>query len=299
MNPSTVKQRTYRDAARAAAVGLAVNAALGVGKLAAGLASGSFALLSDAVNSLGDVLTSTAVLYALWLAQKPPDKEHPYGHSKAEAIAGLSVALLVGVTAIGIGWEVVKQIQTPNPIPPTWTLWVAGGNVVLKELLYWYTHRVGRRTGSEAVSAAAWDHRSDAMCSAAVCVGLGAAHLGGPGWAVADELAALAVVALILRSGVGLFLQNSRSLMDLQAEDGMVDEVRASASAVTGVRAIEKLRVRKSGIEFFVDIHVVVDAGITVEAGHSIGHAVKDHLLESFPLLHDVFVHIEPDRPAK
>ena len=286
----------YREAGTAAWLGLIINGILGVVKLTAALLSGSLALLSDAVNSLGDVLTSSAVVFALRFAQRPPDKEHPYGHSKAEAIAGLSVSLLVLISALLVGWESVRELGEPRPLPPPWTLLVAAVNVVIKESLYWYTKDVSRRSRSLAMHATAWDHRSDALCSLAVCIGLSLVYFGGPNWAKADGLAALAVVILIVRSGTGLFFNSCRELMDLQAEDELVDEVRAASASVPGVEAIEKLRIRKSGLEFFVDIHVEVDPEMTVERGHRISHDVKDLLITQFASVRDVLVHIEPHR---
>src|SRR5262249_35958287 len=160
----------YREASRAALLGLCVNFALGLTKLIGGLMSGSFALLADAVNSLGDVLTSGVVLFALRVAQRPPDEEHPYGHTRAEAIAASNVALLVILSALAVGWEAVRRIGVPHGTPPPWALGIAAANVVIKESLYHYKVRVGRRTGSTLILANAWDHRSDALSALAVPV---------------------------------------------------------------------------------------------------------------------------------
>src|SRR5689334_7884799 len=177
---STPSARTlYDQATRAAWVGLIANLGLGVAKLIGGLFGHSFALVSDAVNSLGDTFTSIVVLFALKVAQKPPDDEHPYGHTRAEAIAATNVALLVIGSALAIGWEALKRIGQENETPHTWTLWIAGANVIIKEGLYQYKRRVAARTGSRAMIAHAWDHRSDALCSLAVLMGLAAVRFGG------------------------------------------------------------------------------------------------------------------------
>lgn len=291
-NPSA--KSLYRQATTAALLGLVVNLALGVMKLTAGIIGGSFALISDAVNSLGDAVTSIVVLFALRVAQRPPDSEHPYGHTKAEAIAALSVALVVVMSALFIGWEALQRILIVHPIPPAWTLWLAAGNVIIKEGLYWYKLHVGRKTGSSAIIANAWDHRSDALCSLAVLVGLAVVRFAGPTYIWADEAAALVVAAAIVWTGLRLFRQSASELLDSQAGDEFVRQIRDSAAAVSDVLAVEKLWVRKSGLEYLVDIHIEVAADKTVEEGHRIGHAVKDRLLAEFVSLRDVLVHLEP-----
>ncbi len=288
------KRSLYREATIVALLGVGINLILGVGKLIAGWLGDSFALLSDSANSISDVFVSVAVLYALWLAQRPPDKEHPYGHTRAEGIAGLAVALLVTLTAGWIGWTAIQNLGRPQSIPATWTLYVAAANLGIKECLYHYSRRVGRRSGSTAIAAAAWDHRADALCSLVVLVGLLAAIFGGAQWAMADDIAALGIAALIMLSGLRLFRDSSHELLDAQADPILVDNVRQVAEQVAGVRGIETLLVRKSGIEFFADIHIEVDGHLTVAEGHRIGHDVKDALLDEFLNMRDVLVHIEP-----
>ena len=284
----------YREASRAALLGLVVNLALGLIKLVGGIVGGSFALLSDAVNSLGDALTSTVIMVALWYAQQPADEEHPYGHTRAEAVAASNVALLIILSALYIGWEALLRLPVQHGLPPGWTLWIAGGNAVIKESLYRYKVRVGSRTGSSAIMANAWDHRSDALCSLAVLVGLAVVRYAGPAWFWADEVAALVVVAAILWSGGNLFRISTSQLLDPQADAELVERIRQTAEAVPGVRAVEKLWVRKTGLEYLADIHIQVDATRTVEDGHRIGHDVKDQLVREFNTVRDVLVHLEP-----
>jgi len=285
---------SYRAAIRAALVGLAINLALGITKLAAGIIAHSFALLADAVNSLGDVFISSVVIFALWYAQKPPNPRHPYGHMRVEAIAASNVALVVIISALAIGWEAVRNITAQHAAPPLWTFWIAAGNAVIKEGLYQYKSRIGKQTGSLAIMAVAWDHRSDALCSLAVLAGLGIVRWGGPKWIWADEVAALIVVIAILGTAGKLFREGAIELMDVQADDEFVAKIRKEALATPEVRAVEKLWVRKSGLEYFADIHVEVDPQMSVAHGHQIGHDVKDRLLSAFPELRDVLVHLEP-----
>ncbi len=284
----------YREAMRAALLGLVINLTLCVIKLVAGIVGPSFALVSDAVNSLGDTLTSIVTLAALWYAQHPADEEHPYGHTRLETVAGGYVAVLIIASALYVGWEAFSRMSQQHAIPPIWTLWIAGANAAIKESLYWYKRDVGRRTGSMAIIANAWDHRSDALCSFAVLIGLIIVRAAGPDYLWADDAAALVVVAVILWSGVRLLMRSTSELLDPQADADIVQRVRELASAVPGVLAVEKLWVRKTGIEYLVDVHIQVDATLTVDEGHRIGHAVKDRLVQQFAAIRDVLVHLEP-----
>ncbi|MCB0338416.1 MAG: cation transporter [Bdellovibrionales bacterium] len=287
----------YREAVRASVVGLVINILLGGIKLSAGIVSGSFALISDAVNSLGDVLTTVAVLVAIHFAQKPPDDNHPYGHTRAEAIAGVNVAVVVLLSALGVGWEAITRLTEMHSMPPVWTLWIAGINVAIKEGLYQYKVRVGRRTGSTAVLANAWDHRSDAFASFAVLIGLSIVRLGeGERFLWADEVAALFVVLAIAWSTSKLFMDCASELMDVQANPEILDSIREAALRVPGVLGVETLWVRKSGLEYLADIHIEVDPEISVLEGHRISHHVRDELLLHEVALRDVLVHLEPWR---
>src|SRR3954471_4752329 len=147
MSPKSPVRPLYREVTAAALLGLVVNAILGLAKLVGGLVSGSMALVSDAVNSCGDVVTSFFVMVALHVAQRPPDEEHPYGHTRAEAIAASNVGLLLIISACFVGWEALQRISNGGELPATWMLGVAATNVVIKEALYRYKIAVGRRTG--------------------------------------------------------------------------------------------------------------------------------------------------------
>lgn len=294
MQDNASAKSLYRSAMHGALVGLIANLLLGAVKLVGGVVGHSFALISDAVNSLGDSLTSIVVLAALWYAQQPADEEHPYGHTRAEAVAASNVALLIILSALFVAWEAIERLGMPHEIPPIWTLWIAGGNAVIKEGLYRYKRRIGQRTRSAAIIANAWDHRSDALCSLAVLVGLSVVRWAGPEYIWADEAAALAIVVAILWSGIKLFRSSTSELLDPQADAELVGAMRRIAGEVEGVRAVEKLWVRKTGLEYLADIHIEVDASLTVEAGHAISHAVKDRLVEEFASLRSVLVHLEP-----
>ena len=284
----------YRSAIQAALLGLVVNLALGIIKLVGGIIGHSFALISDAVNSLGDSLTSVVVFGALCYAQRPPDDEHPYGHTRAEAVAASNVALIIMLSALFVAWEALHRAGDQHQLPAVWTLWIAGINAVIKESLYRYKVKVGQRTRSAATIANAWDHRSDALCSLAVLIGLGIVRWAGPKFIWADEAAALVVVVAILWNGFRLFRSSVSELLDPQADEELVQKIRETAAEVPGVQLVEKLWVRKTGLEFLADIHIQVEGQLSVEEGHRIGHEVKDRLIDQYDSLRDVLVHLEP-----
>ncbi len=289
-----MRQRLYVDAKRAAVWGLWVNFLLVLSKLTGGIATGSAALIADAVNSIGDVASSMAVRGALSMAQVEEDDDHPYGHTKAESIAGLSVSLLVAFSAGLLALETIKRFGSELEVPGIAAGLIAGGCAIIKEVIYRYTMRVAKRLNSSSLTAVAWDHRSDAIGSGLVAVSLIAAPYVGNWGRYIDPIAAFCVCAVLIYTAGKIFLATAAELMDQQADEETVQQVREIAEAVGGVQAVEKLRVRKSGLEYFIEIHVQVEGMMTVDAGHRIAHHVKDQLLVSLPRVRDVHVHIEP-----
>lgn len=288
------RKQLYRDTIRAASLGLLINGLLAVVKIIGGILGHSIALLSDALNSVGDAVSSGVVIFALTFAQRPPTEKHPYGHTRMEAVAATNVALLIIISTCLFAWEAIQQLSVQHAIPPMWTLWIAGANVVIKESLYHYKVHIYRKTRSLSILANAWDHRGDAFCSLTVLIGLFVIWWFGPDYIWADEVASLFVVAAIIWTASRLLYKGFSELLDSQAEDDLVAEIRKSAESHDQVVDVETLRVRKSGLELLVDIHIEVDGGLRVDEGHYIGHQVKDQLLLQFPNIKDVLVHIEP-----
>jgi cation diffusion facilitator family transporter len=284
----------YRDASRAAGVGLLVNIVLVFLKITGGIATGSAALIADAVNSIGDVAGSVLVRGALWIAQRDADEDHPYGHTKAESIAGLTVSVLIVFSALALGVETIRSLAINHESISYLAVVVGIVCAVIKESLYWYTIAEAKRLSSSSLRAVAWDHRSDAFSSAAIAVALlVGARMGTSGW-LADRIAAIAMCIVLIATGLRIYRRTAMELMDQQADCDLVERVALMARAVNEVCDVETLRVRKSGLEFFVEIHVEVDGHLTVHEGHRIGHVVKDTIMRTFPRIRDVLVHVEP-----
>lgn len=290
--PDTAKP-AYITGSRLALAGVLANAVLGIVKIVGGVVGNTYALIADGVESLLDIFASLVVWFGLRVAAAPPDDEHPYGHGKAETIATFVVALMVIAAAIGLAVQSIREILTPHKMPAQWTLYVLFGVVVIKEGLFRWVIRAGQRLGSSAVQADAWHHRSDAITSALAFFGiLAAIWFEAPS---ADDWAALAASGIIATNGLLLLRPALYEAMDAAPPKSLEQEVRDLASVVDGVRALDQCRVRKMGLEFYVDLHVGVDPTLTVREGHRIAHAVRKAIRDANPRVADVLVHIEPD----
>lgn len=276
--------------------GVAINVVLAIVKISAGLIGHAYALIADGVESMLDVGSSLIIWSGLKFAEKPPDEEHPYGHGKAEPIAGIIVSLCVMGAAVGLAYESIQGLRAAEPVmPKPFTLIVLVGVVVIKEFLFRRVAKLGKEAGSTALKTEAWHQRSDAITSAAGFIGISIALLGGKGYEQADKWAALAACAVIAINGILLLIPAFLEIMDTAPAGEVSGEIRATAGAVPGVRQIDKCYVRKMGLEYYIDIHVQVDGDLSVREGHRIAHEVKDHLREKHPAVRDVLVHIEPD----
>lgn len=280
---------------RAAFTAAAASAGLAVVKIAAGVFGHSQALIADGIESTADVVSSLIVYSGLRIAHRPADHSHPYGHGKAESIAATLVALMLLGAAAFIAARSVHGLLHPGRGPTWFTLPVLLLVVVFKELLYRYVFRTGRSLSSTSLEADAWHHRSDAITSALAAVGIAIALWGGPDFVAADNWAALAACVVIGWNALRLLRPALDEVMDAAVSSDKVEEIRTLAGRVDGVVAIEKCRVRKSGLGLLMDIHVVVDADTTVRRGHEIGHHVQHALYASHLPISDAVVHVEPD----
>ena len=287
----------YDHSQRVSAIGLFVNAALGIVKLLGGLLGNSAALVADAVESLADVISSMVAWGGLWIARQPPDEHHPYGHGRAESLAALIVSLLLFGAGASVAVQSISGLLKPSEVPATFTLWIIIAVIVIKESMYQIALHAARKTGSSLMKADAWHHRSDALTSVAALIGIAMAVIGGQRYAAADEWAALAAAAMILFNAWRVSKIPLNELMDREQPE-LISAVRQAAETVPGIAAIEKILARKSGLSFLVDMHVEVDPTMTVKQAHSLAHEVKNAVRRAQPTVQDVLVHIEPHRPS-
>lgn len=285
---------TVETGVRIAKLALFINALLAIGKIATGLLGNSYVLVADGIESTADIFSSVVVWGGLRVSVLPADENHPFGHGKAEPVAGIIVSMILLAAALLIAVQSVHEILTPHHPPAWYTLPVLVVVVLVKETLFRAAFRAGRSLESTALKSDAWHHRSDALTSAAAFVGISIALIGGKGYEGADDWAALLACGVISWNGLRLLRSALNELMDASVSPEVVAQVRELAAAVEGVTAIDKCRIRKSGLHLALDIHVVVDGDLTVRHGHEIAHRVKDCLLASQHRINDVTVHVEP-----
>lgn len=279
---------------RLAQLGLAVNGVLALVKLVAGVLGNSYALIADATESFADLFSSLVVWGGVSIASRAADEDHPFGHGKAEALAAAVVGLMLIGAATGIGIKAVQEIITPHHAPAPFTLIVLVGVVLVKEGLFRFVLKGAGEIGSTAVAADAWHHRSDAITSAAAFLGIGVALLGGPGWESADDVAALLASGLIAYNGLGVMRPAVDELMDRAPEPALLQAASEAALAVPGVLAIEKLRGRKAGARYFLDVHVQAAESLSLREAHTLSGIVKSAIRRRLPAVENVLVHMEP-----
>ena len=275
-------------------LGLSVNVALAGVKLLAGIFGRSYALIADAIESMADAVSSIIVWRGVVIAEKPADREHPYGHGKAETIATAAVSIMLLGAALMIFVQSVQEILVPHHAPAPYTLLVLLGVILIKEGLFRFVGRIGEEVESGAVKADAWHHRSDAITSAAAALGISIALVGGDAYKSADDWAAMFAAVIIAFNGFRLLRPALDELMDAAPKENIVDMARAVAQQVNGVKGVEKCFARKMGHGYWLDMHIEVDGGLTVAVAHELSHTVKDAIREKLPRVLDATIHIEP-----
>ena len=271
------------------------NTILAIAKGITGVFGNSYALIADAIESTTDVFSSFLVLIGLKYSSKPPDDNHPYGHGKAEPLITFAVVGFLVISATIIAYESIEHIRTPHSVPESYTLIVLAVIIIIKEVFYRFVSKKGEETKSTSLKADAWHHRSDAITSLMAFIGISIAIFMGEGYETADDWAALFASGFILYNAYLILRPALGEVMDEHMHDDMIENIREISMTVEGVVETEKCYVRKTGMTFFVDLHIAVDAEITVKMGHDIAHEVKDKLLSEFPEIADVLIHVEPD----
>jgi cation diffusion facilitator family transporter len=279
---------------RTAQAGLLINAGLAATKIIAGVLGNSYALIADGIESTADLFSSTIVWGGLRIAARDADAEYPFGYGKAESLATAIVSLMLIAAALAIAIQAIREIVTPHHVPAPFTLVVLVVVVLIKEVLFRKVNAVGTEVGSEAVRADAWHHRSDAITSLAAFIGISVAIAGGDEWAPADDWAALLAAAVIAWNGQRLLRPAIAGLMDRSPEPEIRERIREIASAVSDVRAVEKVIVRRAGTDYFVDLHVHADPAMSLRDAHIVSGKVKSAIRTAMPNVRGVLVHMEP-----
>lgn len=284
----------YQTATQAAWVMVGLNLLLCIFKLGVGWWGGSFALLADGVNNLADVGVSVALFFGLRFAQRPPDREHPYGHGKIEHEVSRVVSIVVLVTGGGIIVGALARLNDLHPPPDRLVLMVALVAIVLKVFMYRYQSRLATQLSSGALAADALNHKTDAAATACVLVGTVAIWWGGETWAPADDVAAILIGVLMIWASARSIWAASSALLDEMPPSDLVQHIRLLATHFPRVRGVEKVLGRKTGLFYLIDLHLEVAGDMSVTEAHQLGHDVKDWLMAELPEIGDIIVHIEP-----
>jgi cation diffusion facilitator family transporter len=273
---------------------IAGNTCLAILKGLAGFFGNSYALIADSIESTTDILSSFLVLFGLKYANRPADKNHPYGHGRAEPLITFLVVGFLITSATIIAYESIKNIGTPHELPKTWTLFVLFPLIIWKEMSFRLVMKKAKETNSSSLKADAWHHRSDAITSVAALIGISIALYFGKGYETADDWAALFASGFILYNSYLIFRPALGEIMDEHLYDELVEHIRKVSQTVDGIITTEKCFIRKAGMTYHVDLHATVDADITVKYGHEIAHRLKDTLRNDMPQLGHILIHIEP-----
>lgn len=270
------------------------NTLLAIIKALAGFFGNSYALIADAIESTTDIFSSLLVLFGLKYSERPADHNHPYGHGKIEPLITFIVVAFLVASAIFIAHESIENIRTPQQAPKPWTLLILSGIILWKEISFQIIIRKSRETNSSSLRADAWHHRSDAITSIMAFTGISIALVLGEGYETADDWAALFASGFILYNCYLIFRPALGEIMDEHLHDDLIQDIRAHSLHVSGVIDTEKCFVRKAGMKYHVDLHVIVDGSISVKKGHDIAHHLQDYLRTQIPAVASVLIHIEP-----
>ena len=254
-------------------------------------------MIADAIESTTDIFSSLLVLFGIKYSNRPADKNHPYGHGRAEPLITFLVVGFLITSAVIIAHESLKNIGTSHELPKPWTLLVLGAIIIWKEISYRIVIKKSKETNSSSLKADAWHHRSDAITSVAAFIGISIALIMGKGYETADDWAALFASGFILYNSYLIFRPALGEIMDEHVYDDLIEAIRQVSLKVEGVEDTEKCFIRKAGMQYHIELHAKVNAQITVEAGHTIAHKLKDTLRQEIPQLGHVLIHIEPYTP--
>ena len=282
-----------KTATRVSAVSIAGNAALSLFKLLAGVLAHSGAMISDAVHSASDVLSSIIVIIGVKLSVRAPDKEHPYGHERFECVAAIVLAVVLAVTGLLIGYKAFGSIEGrgTQPMPGVLALVAAAVSIVVKEAMYWYTRFFGKRLNSASLMASAWDHRSDALSSVGALVGIAGARMGHP---VMEPIASLVICLFILKAAYDIFRDAMGKMVDRAADAETEKSLTDCVLSEKEVRGVDKLRTREFGSRIYVDLEIRLDGSMTLYDAHAIAERVHDRIEREFPSVKHIMVHVNP-----
>lgn len=289
--------QAFKTARYWAIVGFAGNLILSILKGWAGILANSSAMIADAVHSASDIFASLFVYISLRVAEKPADKEHPYGHGRAEVISTLIVGGMLFAAGIQVAITAINVITRGNiETPGDLAVYAAILSIVVKELMYRFTYKAGVKANSPSTIANAKDHRSDAFSSIAVLIGIAGAKLKFP---VLDPVAGIIVAGFIFKMSFEIIMDAVKQIMDESPGENKIQEVETLSLGVDGVISTHDIRIRRTGSSYFVDLDIVIDHHLTLKKAHDIGDRVRERIFNQMDKISEVRVHIDPSEQGK
>ena len=291
-----VKAKTHEQIAmQVSANSIAVNLMLSIFKLIAGLLASSGAMISDAIHSASDVFSTIIVIIGVKISGKASDEDHPYGHDRFECVASIILAILLGVTGVGIGLTGVQKLMAGHydtlAVPGVLALAAAVISIVVKEIMYWYTRNAAKKINSGALMADAWHHRSDALSSVGSFVGIFGSRMGFP---MLDPLASVVICLFVVKAAVDIFRDAISKMTDRSCDQKTVNEMHDCIMNIRGVEGIDLLKTRSFGSKYYVDIEISADGNKKLWETHAIAENVHQAIEHQFPLVKHCMVHVNP-----
>ena len=273
---------------------MAVSGTLSASKLLVGWIGHSTAVFADGLENGGDLFGSALVLYALHVASKPPDSDHPYGHGRSETIAGLAVGILLGATGLAICYESIRRLHAGMEPPHLYAIWPIIASVFVKSGLSFGKFRFGRRLGSAALVADAWHDGIEIVSGVVALAALTLTLYDPEHFSGADHWGGFAVGVIVLFTALHIVRNTSDELMDAMPSRQRIERIRSVALSMPGVKGIEKIYARKTGLQYHVELHLEVDPQMTVEDSHELATRARFSIREQLDWVADVVVHVEP-----
>ena len=290
-----------RSAILAGWISLVSNIVLTILKIAVGTIFHSPVLLADGYHNAGDVVASAAALTSMRVSKRPADEDHPYGHGKAEVISSAIVALILGVAALYIAYESIQAFFSPPEKASMIAFITAVISLIVKQVLYLYTIRIGKAMNSKGLIATAYDHLADVYASLAAVIGIGLAMVGSHYQILllsyGDPIAGLIVTVLVFRLAYEMGKEALDTLMEKSVEPEMLTEFRALILTVPEVKRIDRLRARELGHYKLIDLRIGVDGRLTIQEGHDIIRKIKQTIMDAHPDVDEVLIHLNPWYP--
>lgn len=291
-----VKAKTNEQIAmQVSANSIAVNLMLSIFKLIAGLMASSGAMISDAIHSASDVFSTIIVIIGVKISGKASDEDHPYGHDRFECVASIILAILLGVTGVGIGLTGVQKLTAGHydtlAVPGVLALAAAVISIVVKEIMYWYTRNAAKKINSGALMADAWHHRSDALSSIGAFVGILGARLGYP---ILDPIASIVICVMIAKASIDIFRDAIDKMVDHSCDAKTEESMKREILKVPGVRRVDLLKTRLFGSKMYVDIEIAADGSISLFDAHDIAENVHHTIENKFKDVKHCMVHVNP-----